>query len=58
MGAIDAENAANTDQTICASCMACTTVCPNGRQVPPAIMEKLKGFLAQVCQGRKPNEFF
>ena len=58
VGAIDAENAANTDQTICASCMACTTVCPNGRQVPPAIMEKLKGFLAQVCQGRKPNEFF
>lgn len=59
VGAIDPEDAANTDQTICASCMACEAACPNGgRQVPGPILEKLKAFLEPVCQGRKPNEFF
>ena len=57
--AIDPEDAANTDQNICASCMACQAACPNGgRQVPGPILEKLKAFLEPVCQGRKPNEFF
>ena len=59
VGAIDPEDAANTAPEVCVSCMACENACPNGgRQVPGPVMEKLKGFLAQVCQGRKPNEFF
>ena len=58
VGAIDPEDAAKTDADLCASCMACTTVCANGRQVPPAVMEKLSVMLEKVCQGRKPNEFF
>lgn len=58
VGAIDPENAANTNADLCASCMACTTVCPNGRQVPAPIMEKLSAMLEKVCQGRKENELF
>lgn len=59
VGAILAEDPAETDPKACISCMRCIAVCKNNaRSVDKALLTASSMKLKKACSGRKENELF
>ncbi len=59
VGAIPAEDPYKPDTDKCISCMACIAVCPRGaRRLDEGFISMMSKGMAEVCGGRKPNEYF
>ena len=59
VGAIPADQPAETDAAACISCMRCLSVCPNSaRAVNPDMLAGLAQKLNALCGERKQNELF
>lgn len=59
VGAIDAEDPAKVDESLCIACKRCGVVCPTkSRSMKPEQLEASRKFLSEHIKGYKQNELF